>query len=59
MKKSVCAGCGAEWIEGEGFECGHKHTLPNGEFFMCANERYGWNFTVEVEVPETELEAKP
>lgn len=40
MGKRVCVICGAEWRDGEGFI--EEHIAP------CANQRYGWVFTIEV-----------
>ena len=40
--KSICVGCGAEWIEGKGFIQEH--------YWHCVNARYGWLFTVEVPI---------
>ena len=39
-KKFVCWICGVEWQDGKGFIEPHKSP--------CANERYDWNFVVEI-----------
>ena len=36
--KDRCICCGAEFVDGKGFV--EPHTFP------CANERYGWAFTI-------------
>jgi hypothetical protein len=40
-RRHVCAICGARWEDGKGFVDEHKP--------LCANERYGWAFTIEID----------